>query len=171
MLQNKNGKEDSMKTLIRAEGRLTPSCSKTHISYSFTLTAEAERLHIDFSYRPKILEDDSKARKLVEDCFQEFGGETAEDERNKWHLYLPVNNFLSLSIDDPEGFRGCVHRQTHRQTLYLMHNIASPGLLPGRIGPGQWRVTISVHAVVTDLCRYSLHVRKGDRDHENLDSL
>lgn len=150
-----------MDTLIFAEGVLTPSCSKSHISYSFHLKKESDRLQIEFSYEPKKLSDREKSKALILEGIQNYVDFDQERIAKEWETYLPVQNLLTISVDDSIEFRGCAHRQSDSQQLFLEKNHASPGLIPGRIIPGQWRITISIHAVVTDNCKYRLHVLEG----------
>jgi hypothetical protein len=152
-----------METLILAEGSLTPVCSKTHITYTFNLQKEAKRLNIDFSYAPKILEDRPKAKELICEGINEY---ILEDQRDgfmrNWDSFLPVQNLLTISIDYYDEFRGCAHRHPNEQHIYIAENDATPGFIAGKIAPGQWKVTISAHAVVTDICRYKLHIWEGE---------
>lgn len=153
-----------MNTLICVEGNLTPSCSKSHISYTFNLKNECNRLNIDFSYEPKKLNDIDKSRELIQEGICNFVQDEQEREKlmSSWETYLPVLNLLTVSIDDSLKFRGCVHRHSPEQHLFIMEKLASDGLIPGKPGPGQWTVTISVHAVVTEFCKYRLHVWEGE---------
>lgn len=147
-----------MTTLVLTEGLLTPSCSKSHITYSFNVPKESSRLDIHFSYDPKKLDHREKSKELICEGICNFVDCGQERYINEWESFLPVQNLLTLSVDDGREFRGCVHRQSPEQHLYIAGDSASPGLIPGTIPPGQWKVTISVHAVVTDVCRYKLHV-------------
>jgi hypothetical protein len=147
-----------METLILAEGILTPSCSKSHISYLFNLEKNRDRLEILFSYEPKKLEDREKSKALIIEGIRNYVDFDQDRILEGWETYLPVQNLLTLSIDDSGQFRGCAHRQGAEQHLFIEKDNASPGLIPGNLTPGQWRVTISIHAVVSDSCKYKLHV-------------
>lgn len=147
-----------MRTLILAEGELSPSCSKTHISYCFNIKKEISKLDISFSYEPKILEDLKKSKKLIIEGIYNFVECDQQKTISQWESFLPVQNLLTISVDDSEKFRGCVHRQSSEQHLFITSKSASPGLILGDISLGIWRVTISVHAVVTDICKYNLHI-------------
>ena len=138
-----------MKVLLQAEGALTPVCAKSHIIYAIDLDREISQLWIDFSYSPKCLHRD-----LLEEQQQSLAAH--------WEDFLPLKNLLTLSFDDAAGFRGCAHRHDPRQHLELATHRASPGLLAGPVPPGQFRITLSVHALITNTCRYSLRVWEGD---------
>lgn len=147
-----------MKTLILAEGSLTPSCSKSHVAYSFNVKREISRLEVNFTYEPKRLEDMVKAKELIIKGLKEFTEDEEEKCIESWQNNLPIQNLLTISLDDSEHFRGCAHRQSPSQNLFIENEKASYGLIPGSIKSGQWTVTISVHAVVTETCRYSLEI-------------
>lgn len=139
--------------------KVTPACSKSHISYRFFLTSAGGRLGINFAYRPKQLEDIEKAKALIERSIDlYFEEETIEQAKVRYTSYLPLNNLLTVSVDGPDGHRGAAHRHDPEQFLYLSNNEASPGLVCGEIVKGMWEVTLSLHAVVTDYCEYSLQI-------------
>lgn len=151
-----------MDHLIDVEGVLTPSCSKTHITYCFPLYRKAGELKILFCYDPKVLLDKEKSRELISKGIHQFVEEDQDTDLANWERYLPVQNLLTISVEDGNGFRGCAHRQSSQQELIISEQNSSPGLISGALDKGLWKVTISVHAVVTDRCKYSLKVLEGD---------
>lgn len=160
-----------MKTLLLAEGKVTPSCSKSHIAYCFHLDSEAEALHIDFSYDPKKLLDRDRAKEYIYEGIRSFSVGDVEKELEGWEAYCPLQNLITVSLDDADGFRGCAHRQAPEQHHFIGREKASHGFLPGRIGRGMWKVTLNLHAVLTDACQYRLHIWEGAADNEKVDSL
>ena len=151
-----------MELLLDVMGQVKPICSKSHISYWFELPEDTEKLYIDFAYSPKILEDRAKTKSLIETAIRKFiSPELQVQYLEKWNSYLPLKNLLTISVDDPNQNRGAAHRHAPEQQLYIEELDASPGLVSGHLVPGQWRITISLHAVVTDICDYSLQVFKG----------
>lgn len=150
--------------LFSAEGVVTPSCSKSHITYTLHLHHPVDELYIDFDYEPKTLEDEEKAKALIEQGLQSYIlPEHLESYSNNWRSYLPLQNLLTLSFDDENGFRGAGHRHDPVQRLMIAEGEASPGLIPGQIPRGQLRVTISLHCVVSDQVRYRLRIEEGER--------
>jgi hypothetical protein len=152
-----------MKVLLQAEGALTPVCAKSHIIYAIDLDREISQLWIDFSYSPKCLDDRDTARSMIMAALhRDLLEEQQQSLAAHWEDFLPFKNLLTLSFDDAAGFRGCAHRHDPRQHLELATHRASPGLLAGPVPPGQFRITLSVHALITNTCRYSLRVWEGD---------
>lgn len=73
-----------------------------------------------------------------------------------------VYQIKSSSIDGPNGFRGAAHRHLPDQVLFITEDSASPGLLAGKLDKGKWKITISTHAVVTDVCNYRLFITEEE---------
>ena len=61
-----------------------------------------------------------------------------------------IRNLLTLSLFDPERFRGAAHRWALTQTIVVDVDSATPGFLPGPIPPGPWRVELDAHEIVSD---------------------
>ncbi len=56
-------------------------------------------------------------------------------------------NQISLSLFDPDGFRGARHNNRD-QTVLLSGGSATPGYLPGEIVEGTWTVVLDTHRIV-----------------------
>lgn len=70
-----------------------------------------------------------------------------------------VRNLLSLTLFDPDGFRGAGHRSPATQRVQISAGRATPGYLPGPVRPGEWLVEIDVHMVLPGRpCRYWLDI-------------
>jgi hypothetical protein len=144
--------------LVDTEGRIGPEASKTHISFTFTLGDGTDALELSFGYEPKVLDDDERAKLLIEEGLAAYGEPGAIVGSEDWKDHAPVSNLLTLSLDDPEGFRGSGHRGAHRQTIRLSETAATPGFLAGPLPAGLWKATISVHLVASGSCTYRLKV-------------
>jgi len=145
--------------LVDRTQTLKPVHSKSHIRCSFRLDRSPAKLLIHFSYAPKLLDDRERARRLLEDCIDRY----IEPERRllvrgSLDRYFPLGNLITVSVDDPEAYRGACHRPEPDQRLFLSEAESSPGLTRGRLPPGEWAVTLSVHSIVTDACEYRLRV-------------
>jgi hypothetical protein len=145
-------------TQLSVEGRLVPSHEKTHVVHRFLVEQPLARMDIAFRYAPKTLADEDRARELIVEGARKFCGEEADTVIADWRSSLPLHNFLSVSLDDPERFRGCAHRQPPVQRHLIAPSDASPGFLPGPLPPGSWKVTVSAHSVITDACDYRIDV-------------
>lgn len=145
--------------IVNVQGQVTPECSKSHIAYRFFLAKSGGRLGIDFAYSPKNLEDAGKAKMLIEQGMELYvEAEFREQAKSKWQSHLPLKNLITVSVDDPAAHRGAAHRPDPEQHLFISKLESSPGLNSGALQTGMWTVTLSLHAIVTDDCRYSLQI-------------
>lgn len=145
-----------MKTLLDTRVHLTPESEKMNISLVFCVPAGAEKLRITYSYAPKELSG-TAGEHLAEECLLRdagaFRGEYAEAAS-----FLPLKNLITLSLDDPHGYRGAAHRQAPKQEHILTASEASPGFYAGAISAGEWTLTLNVHALVTEFCDCDIQI-------------
>jgi hypothetical protein len=145
--------------LIDARGQVTPVCSRSHITYSFDLHQSAGQLNVRFLYQPKRLEDLERSKVLILESLSKYTiPEYAESARANWQTYMPLTNLITLSVDDPERHRGAGHRHDQEQQLQLSQHQASPGFVSGPIIAGIWKVTLSLHSIVSEICSYELQI-------------
>jgi hypothetical protein len=67
--------------------------------------------------------------------------------------YAPIKvanilNLLTLTVFDPNGWRGEGHRHNAPYTITIGEDQTSPGFLPGSIPPGQWTVVVNTHMIM-----------------------
>ncbi len=148
-----------MNVLYEASGTVNPKSTQSHIAYRFMLHEPVQSLNIEFSYEPKLLEDEPLAEQLITRAMKQYGYEQQRAE--DWRKYAPLQNLLTLSLDDPYRHRGQAHRMDRVQQHRLTEHEASPGFWPGSNPAGLWTVTISLHAVVTEQCHYKLRMTEG----------
>ncbi|MDI4643751.1 hypothetical protein [Cohnella hashimotonis] len=149
--------------LIDIRANATPEDSRTHVRFPFKLDEPACAVGIHFEYSPKCLDDDSRARELLEQSFEKYVlPEQLALAKERLDRHLPLKNLITLSVDDPAGYRGACHRHDPVQSLWISEHDASPGLMKGKIAAGEWTITLSVHAVVTERCAYRLQVWAAD---------
>lgn len=149
------------KTILSLTNTVTPALSKTNVFHSFVLDQSYEELEIRFSYLPKKHPSRTKSLELVKAAMGIYAPPPFEHAYGKAEDYLPIVNLLTVSIEDPNGYRGCAHRHADTQIHFINDLFASPGFYRGRIPAGEWRVGINLHCVVTDNCTYSLQVLAG----------
>ena len=148
-------------TLIEKEFQVFYKDEKTNISFPFTVSEGTVSLKISFSYSPKILEDDDRANMLIEGNIRKDAGEYA-GEYTHWDEYKPLKNLITVSVDDPDTYRGCAHRQDKDQIHIIREDFASRGFHKGKIQKGQWKVVLNLHGIVTESVDCRLKVEAGD---------
>lgn len=64
------------------------------------------------------------------------------------HRAQGMLNLLTLTLFDPQGFRGAGHRHGSRHVVRLSSADATPGHEPGPLPPGEWVAQIDTHMVM-----------------------
>lgn len=152
--------------IIVVQGTLTPLSSKTHIIYQFHLDYPLSSLEIEFRYAPKPYLDKEASKPLIAEAIEMYADPAvAELHKQQWEQFYPLQNLLTLSLDGPDGFRGSAHRHAPEQRHIVCGDGSgtSPGFIAGDVAAGVWKVTVSVHCIVTPECRYELVLRGTDR--------
>lgn len=140
------------KTVFKeTETYLRPDDTRSNRYIFFDVPEGTEKLHITYSYSPKNLEDKEKSYELIRENILRDAPEDI-DRYTDYEEFLPLKNLVTVSLDSPEGFRGAAHRHDCDQYHEISENFASPGFLKGKITAGQWRLSLNVHAIVTDIC-------------------
>ena len=147
--------------LIEKEFQVFYKDEKTNISFPFDINEDVEGLKITFSYDPKILEDDERANMLIENNINKDAGEFAH-EYSDWDEFKPHKNLNTVSVDDPDTYRGCAHRQDKDQVHIIREDFSSRGFHKGKIQKGQWKVVLNLHGIVTESINCKLKVEAGD---------
>ena len=148
-------------TLVDKEFKVFYKDEKTNISFPFEISEDVKSLKITFSYSPKILEDDERANMLIEGNIRKDAGDFASEYTN-WDEYKPLKNLITVSVDDPDTYRGCAHRQDKDQIHIISEDFASRGFHKGAIQQGQWKVVLNLHGIVTEKVDCRLMVEAGD---------
>lgn len=143
------------------------SYNRSHIIHKFTLSKDCNSIKIIFEYSPKFVENDMKAKELVQSIIdKQVIGINKEKEKNNWKLYKDLKNLLTISIYDSMGFRGCAHRQNQYQEHIIREKEASPGMIEGMVPKGEFIIKVSAHALVTDKCNYIIKVYDMEEEDE-----
>lgn len=59
-------------------------------------------------------------------------------------------NVLTLSLFGPDGYRGGAMRSRADQVISIAATSASPGLVAGRVEPGEWTINVDSHEILND---------------------
>ncbi|MEJ5199868.1 MAG: hypothetical protein WHX53_13175, partial [Anaerolineae bacterium] len=70
-----------------------------------------------------------------------------------------LSHLITLTIFDPDGFRGAGHRDGAQHRVRIAADGATPGYLPGPLPAGEWTVQLDTHRIMPgEPVRYSLDV-------------
>lgn len=131
---------------------LNPQADKTNVALSFTVPPGLTALQVEFTYDPPT-PPEPVAVEAVKAALARYARAVVQKDP---YAYLPVYNLVTLSLDDPAGYRGAAHRRATEQCHRLTAESASPGFLPGELRPGHWQAVLSAHCV---LCPVTCRVR------------
>lgn len=145
-----------MEKWLHVSGSIDPLASQTHITYTFPILEQASMIRIEFNYAPKTLTDTAQAQTIIESAMVRYGYDAPQE--HEWQKYAPLQNLITLSVDDPQTHRGQAHRQDSQQTHFLSIDHASPGFWKGSNPVGEWKVILSIHSIVIPECHYQLEV-------------
>lgn len=145
---------------------LTPAESKTNVVVPLDVPRDFTALLFCTEYEPKIVADQVSARKAVEAAIECFIPEEARPVWGRWQDYMPVVNFITLSLDCGETYIGCAHRHSPVQDHIISASYASPGFVRHAACAGSWRCVLNCHAVVDEAVRYTLRVYGADENEE-----
>lgn len=156
--------------LLDIEKELSSKDNKTHICYEFEVPDRVSVLYVYFEYTPKFLEGKEACNDKIKESLEQYPHEMREQMMTKRNRFDKLPNMLSVSIDDPEGFRGNVHRHFIEDVLIIDADKSGPGILKRSIEPGDWKITISIHGIVSETVKYTLQV-KGGMGNENMEKM
>ncbi len=70
-----------------------------------------------------------------------------------------IQNMLTLTLFDPNGFRGAGHRGGNTHVVQISPNMATPGYLTGPLPAGEWVAQIDTHMIMAgEPCAYQLAI-------------
>lgn len=149
-----------MTILFQTKTEITQESMQSHLTYTFYVPEETQTLTIVFQYTPDSLNNEGKQKSIITEALTRYNLLPDNNEIEKLiDKYSPIKNLLTLSVDDPDGFRGARHCHEPEQHISIKETDASPGMLNGKLLAGLWSITISAHAIVTDKCQFSLTVK------------
>lgn len=149
--------------LLWVAGALCPAQSATNLYFPFYVGAAGKALRIAFSYAPKALADDAEADAIIDEGFSRYVLPEDREALSALRAEIkPLVNLVTLSLDAPDGYRGAAHRHDPVQEHRIAETGSTPGFTDAPVVCGLWRACVSVHAVVTRACRYSLTVEEVD---------
>ncbi len=128
------------------EKRLTlnDANDRENVYFEFEVPEGVKTLAIDYEYGPKTVEDEEKARRIIEEKLNEYGNE------GDVGAYLPIKNLITLSLDREGKYIGAAHRQDAKQHIEINEGAASPGFNPCP-AEGKWRLSLNAHCCMAEV--------------------
>ena len=139
-----------MMDLFNISFDISASAHQSNLEFQVNVPEQMESLSINFTYSP-IEETDQHANLLA--VLREGYEESLVDEETI------LRNLLTLSISDPEQYRGSHHYFSSNQQIELSEDKATLGFVKGAIRKGRWKFTVSCHACISSEIHCSLHIQ------------
>lgn len=136
------------------QGKISEKDDKTNICHTFRVSDNAKKLIVKFSYFPKTVENEKRAKELVEEEMKKYGISSYDVKR-----HLPVKNLITLSFDECGEYRGACHRQPNEQTIVISNKNSSPGIFNRKLCGGEWNVVLNVHFAGCEI-RYIIEIEE-----------
>lgn len=140
-----------MKTrqLFKQDFTLYQSSHQSHIRYEFFVPDNTQALKIKFTYSP-----------LTEDSYEVLLPTFQREGIDGSHLREgdSFRNLLTLSVNDPQKFRGAHHYFNLEQEIDIREEEASDGFVAGPIQGGNWQVIVSCHGIFSAEVKGSIEV-------------
>ena len=155
-----------MKSIVDRQIFLTPEHNKTNVQIPFRVEQDFDALFIRTRYVPKIVADEALARQQIEAGIRRYVPKQDRERYGRWQDYLPVWNFITLSLDFEEEYIGCAHRHSPDQAHIISAAYSSPGFYRHAVLPGLWKCELNCHAVVDETVTYTLQVFGAEKDEE-----
>ena len=135
------------------KGKISEGSSKTNISHKFSVSDNAKRLVIGFSYYPKEVEA-AHSLELIENGLEKYNIESDNPSQ-----FLPINNLLTLSFDENGKYRGACHRHPNEQTIIISDENSTPGIINKPMEAGEWDAVLNVHFAGCEV-EYSIEIEE-----------
>lgn len=144
--------------LLKTDMTLDQSADQSHIIFRFFVPDRVEKLVIDLSYDPPYEEYDGQVKDWIKDHSDYYDFHIANHPQAVEKVY-PLKNLLTISVDDPAGFRGSCHRFQPVTKIEMGNGDSTPGMSNGEIISGMWNIMINCHAIVSQKCLLHIQVK------------
>lgn len=134
--------------LLEKEIHLTDKDTQTNIKLPFEMEEIFDKLRITFSYGPETSRDEA-ARAQVKEAIEKYVFDGAPEEDYLIESFLPVENFITLSLSKDGQYLGGHHNKAKKQTVVISLEEASLGFWPARIEPAEWELQLNCHCIAS----------------------
>lgn len=138
--------------ILKKTVSLTDQDTQTNIKIPFTFKKEGEKLKVSFTYSPPYSSDDA-ARLQVENAVNQYIKRLLKDDTpEEWmeiEQYLPIENFITLSLSKDGEYLGGHHNKAKEQNIFVTKDDASLGFWPTEIKEADWEIQLNCHCIAS----------------------
>lgn len=135
--------------ILEEDYELTDQQTQTNIKIPFNVSEPFEKLLVHLNYGPE-WSSDIAARKQVQNAIDSYLLEGATAEDYIIENYLPIENFITLSISKNKEYLGGHHNKAKHQTVEISAKTASLGFWPTTIEPADWELQLNCHCLASE---------------------
>ena len=146
-----------MQVLLDKDFRLSGGDTQTNIKLNFTIEEAFNFLQINFTYSPG-QSSDQVAQDQVKEAIQKYSLTQGARDQAKVEDFLPVDNFITLSLAKDGHYLGSYHNKSKIQEILLSREDASLGFWPVDHLSGQWEVQLNCHCIASNALSASLRI-------------
>ncbi|KGX86644.1 CehA/McbA family metallohydrolase [Pontibacillus litoralis] len=144
---------------------LNKSADQSHVMFRFFVPNGMDNIEIEFSFDPVMEEHYENVKEMIEEHVKYYDPNLLNNE-NAIKKMMPLRNLLTISVDDPIGFRGSCHRWEPISKIVVQDEDSTPGMLNRETKSGMWNIIVNCHSIVTDECK--VHVKIDGKHKESL---
>lgn len=144
--------------ILEKELKLSQKDHQTNIVIPFQLNQAAEKLVIDFSYDPPVV-DEKAARIQIRQALKQFVPATEQKKWGNVDRYLPLQNLITLSLTYENQYVGAHHKKDNHQIIIISKQETSKGFVKRTVEAGEWEIQLNAHCIGSENVTVSLYVR------------
>ena len=114
----------------------------------FEVNQDFHTIAVKLSYGPKAIADKDIIMPQIQKCIDKYYPDNVKLSEEDMNEYQALFNFVTISLDDPDGYLGCAHRHHPEQTITISEDFSTDGFAFKKVQKGTWRVVLHVQAVV-----------------------
>lgn len=137
-----------MITLLSLTTEITRKDCFSHLEFPFVADKDYSKLQIKYSYYPKDYlgsDDYQMAFRAFREAYLDYPIQK-EVVKNE----LPLKNHLTLSLQKGNALIGTAHRHNNDMVVEVGEDLATEGFSPTKIAKGEYGITLSAHAILTE---------------------
>ncbi len=136
---------------------LTKEDSPKDIYVNITAPSDAYEIVITMSYTPEMEDDENLCRKEIEHALFKYRAGTPA-EPDEWRKFVPIRNYITLSLDHERSYLGCAHRFNPNQYYKFSKEEKPKGFNAPLSISGNWTAVIHVHEIMSVDCTIDFKV-------------
>lgn len=142
--------------ILEKSYQLSEKQTQTNIKIPFAVPGLFRQMKIHFEYSPE-KSSDKVAQEQVQQAIENYIFDGAPADEYIVKNYLPIENFITLSVTKDDNYLGGHHNKKKEQVVILSEAKSSLGFWPTTIEPGNWELQLNCHCIASE--HLEAHIR------------